>query len=132
VYKGLGVLAGARRLSLNLTTTINFPNLGVTLEGTGTRAKWNPIVGADWRQPLNRKWIFATSIEGGGFTGNDQHLRLRARVDWRPISHLDLRLGYQMLHVKLSTDTFTLGGVQRSLTTSQNMYGPEFGFGFVF
>ncbi len=132
LFKGFGVTGGARRLSLDLNTTLQFPQSGVTLQGQNSRVTWNPFLGADWRGELNRKWLVDMSADFGVATGNDASTRLRARVDWQPIPHFAIRLGYQYLRLKVSTDTFVLGGVPRSLSTTQNMHGPELGFGFVF
>ena len=132
LYKGLGVTAGGRRLSVDLDTTIEFPRSDVTLQGSHTRAVWNPFVGADWRGDLTRKWTVDLSADFGIATGDDSHGRLRARADWQLIPHVSVRLGYQYLHLRFSSPDFTLGGVQRQVSTTQNMYGPEFGFGIVF
>src|SRR3954467_8309477 len=66
LYKGLGVTAGARMISLDLDATMEFPQSGVTLEGSSTHRIWNPIIGADWRGNLSRKWIAAVSGDFGG------------------------------------------------------------------
>jgi hypothetical protein len=131
IYKGLGITAGARVISLDLDATIEFPQSGVTLSGNSTHRIWNPIVGADWRGNLSRKWIMTLSGDFGGDSDGDSHQRLRGRVDWLPIPHLAIRLGYQALRLSIDR-TSTLGGVQRKFGAVQNTYGPEFGLGIVF
>jgi hypothetical protein len=131
VYKGLGITGGARYVSLNLDTTMEFPQSGVTLQGSSTRSRWLPFVGADWRGLAARKWTLDFSADVGVSGGSDTSSRLRARADWQAVPHFSIRLGYQMLHLALGADA-TLGGVSRHWNATQNMYGPEVGIGVVF
>jgi hypothetical protein len=131
VYKGLGVTGGARYLSLDLDSTLDFPTSGVTLQGSSTRSRWLPFVGGDWRGLVARKWTLGLSADVGINRGDDSSTRLRARADWQAVPHLSIRLGYQMLHLALGADA-TLGGVTRHWNTTQTMHGPEFGLGIVF
>jgi hypothetical protein len=131
VYKGLGITGGARYVALDLDATMEFPQSGVTLEGSSTRTRWLPFVGADWRGLAARRWTLDLSADVGVSGGSDTSTRVRARADWQPVSHLSIRLGYQYLHLALGADA-TLGSVPRRWTTTQNLHGPEFGIGIVF
>ena len=131
VYKGLGVTAGARRISVDLDATIEFPRSGTTLAGSTTLVSWQPFLGVDWRRDLNRKWTIDLSADAGR-SGDDWHARLRARGDWQPIPHVSVRAGFQVLHIDLTLHGAALGGVQRQWSAIQNMYGPEFGIGIAF
>lgn len=131
LYKGLGVTGGARRVSTGIDTTMEFPQSGVTLNGSVDRANWSPFVGVDWRGELSRKWTVDLSADVGGMGVDGSQQRLRARADWRPIPHVAIRGGFQVLRLELGA-TATLGGVQRTWSTVQTMYGPEIGFGIVF
>ncbi|HEY2433720.1 MAG TPA: hypothetical protein VGI12_13680 [Vicinamibacterales bacterium] len=131
VYKGFGITGGARYLALNLDATIEFPQSGITLEGSSKRSRWLPFVGADWRGQASRKWTLDFSADVGVSGSDDTSSRYRARADWQPLPHFSIRLGYQLLHLALGSEA-TLGGVSRQWSTKQNMYGPEFGIGFAF
>jgi len=131
VYRGLGITAGARYVSLDLDATMEFPQSGVTLNGSSTRTRWLPFVGADWRGLAAPKWTLALAADVGVNGGNDTSTRLKARADWQALPHLSIRLGYQYLHLALGADA-TLGGVSRHWSTTQNLHGPEFGIGIVF
>jgi hypothetical protein len=131
VYKGLGITAGARYLSLDLDATMEFPQAGVTLNGSSTRSRWLPFVGADWRRLAAPRWTLDLSADVGVSGGSDTSTRVRARADWQPVPHLSIRLGYQYLRLALDADT-TLGGVPRRWSTTQNLHGPEIGIGIVF
>ena len=131
VYKGFGITGGARYVTLDLDATMEFPESGVTLDGSSKRSRWLPFAGADWRGLVARKWTVTLSGDGGVSGGDDTSVRLKARADWQPIPHLSIRLGYQMLHLSLGANA-TLGGVSRSWTTSQTLHGPEFGLGIAF
>jgi hypothetical protein len=130
VYKGLGITGGARYLRLNLDATLDFPQSGVTLEGSSSRARWLPCIGADWRGLASRKWTVTASTDVG-VSGDDNSVRARFRADWQAIPHFSIRMGYQLLYLSLGADA-TLGGVSRRWNTSQTMNGPEFGLGIVF
>ena len=129
VYKGLGVTAGARYIRLDLDTTLDFPS-GATLDGSSTRSRWLPCIGADWRGPVSRKWTMNVSTDFG-VSGDDNSTRFKTRADWQAIPHLSIRVGYQLLYLSLEADS-RLGGVSRRLSTSQTLHGPEFGLGIVF
>ena len=131
LYKGLGVTAGARYISLDVDATLEFPQSGVTLQGSGTRSRWLPFVGADWRGLAARKWTIDLSSDVGAGSGDDSSLRLKARADWQPIPHLSIRMGYQMLRLSVGGDV-NLGGVTRNWSTTQTLHGPEVGLGIVF
>jgi hypothetical protein len=131
VYKGFGITGGARYVSLDVDTSIEFPQSGVTLQGSSTRSRWLPCIGADWRGLVARKWTVTVSGDASAGGGDDTSARFKARADWQPIPHLSIRLGYQLLHLSLGADA-TLGGVSRRWSTSQTLHGPEFGLGIVF
>ena len=103
----------------------------MTLEGSSTRSRWLPFVGADWRGLVARKWTVTVSGDASVSGDDDSSARFKARADWQPIPHLSIRLGYQLLHLSLGADA-TLGGVSRRWNTSQTLHGPEFGLGIVF
>ena len=131
VYKGLGITGGARYLALDLDTTMDFPQSGVTLHGSSTRSRWLPFVGGDWRGLAARKWTIDLSADVGVGSGDDSSTRVRARADWQALPHFSIRLGYQYLHLALGADA-SVGGVSRHWSTTQNMHGPEVGVGIVF
>jgi hypothetical protein len=130
VYKGLGVTGGARYVSLDVDATMEFPQSGVTLEGSSTRSRWLPFVGADWRGMAARKWTLDLSADVG-VGRDDTSTRVRARADWQAVPHLSIRFGYQYLRLAFGADA-TLGGTPRHWSTTQNMHGPEVGIGIVF
>ena len=129
--KGIGITAGTRYVSLDVDTTLEFPQSGVTLRGSSTQTRWLPFVGGDWRGLVARKWTMNASADVGLGGEHSSSERLKARVDWQVVPHVSIRVGYQLLHVKLDADAI-LGGVARSWSTSQNLHGPEFGLGIVF
>ena len=131
VYKGLGVTGGARYLSLDLDATLEFPQSGITLQGSSTRSRWLPFAGADWRGLVTRKLTLDLSADFGIGRDDDSSTRLRARADWEALPHFSIRFGYQMLHLALGADA-SLGGVSRQWRTSQTLHGPEIGLGIVF
>ena len=131
VYKGLGVTGGARYLSLDIDATLDFPQSGLTLQGSSTRSRWMPFVGGDWRGLVGRKWTLNLSGDFGIDRDNDSSTRLRVRADWEALPHFSIRFGYQMLHLELDADA-TLGGLTRRWSTSQTLHGPEIGLGIVF
>jgi hypothetical protein len=130
LFKGFGVTGGARYVRLHLDSTIEFPQSGVTLEGSSTRSRWLPCVGADWRGLASRKWTFNVSADVG-VSGDDDSARFKARADWEPVPHLSIRMGYQLLYLSLGAEA-SLGGVSRRWTASQTLHGPEVGIGVSF
>jgi hypothetical protein len=131
VYKGVGITGGARYLALDLDTTMEFPQSGVTLRGSSKRTRWLPFVGGDWRGLAARKWTLDLSADVGVSGGSDTSTRVRARADWQALPHFSIRMGYQFLHLALGADA-TLGGVSRHWSTTQDMHGPEVGIGIAF
>ena len=68
------------------------------------------------------------SFEGGGFgVGADEDLFAGLRVDWKPISHFRVALGYGAIHLKVSQNV--LG---QTFTAVQTLQGPVLGVGFDF
>lgn len=132
-YRGLAVTGGARRLSLDLNTTLQLPDFGVTLRGQSSRVVWDPFVGIDWRRYVNKELSVSLGADAGGFgVGADSDFHLHARADWQPARHLSIRAGYEMFHFDLTLADVSIGALQRSLNATQTLHGPEIGVGIVF
>jgi hypothetical protein len=129
---GLFVTGGLRRVALTLDTQISLPSLGISIQGTAKPVLWDPLIGVDWRHRMGR-WIVDGNFEGGGFgVGTDVDLSGEVHANWRGIPHTEIRLGFEVVYFKLTVDDVNIGSFQRTLVSSQTMYGPIVGFGFFF
>jgi hypothetical protein len=132
VIGGLYVGAGVRRIRTNLDIQLSLPSTGRTISGTVKPALWDPMVGLDWRQSAGGFSFDANAQYGGFKVGTDVDASGEAHLRWRPIKHLELRVGYTVLHVKMTLADVSIGSFQRQLVAKQTLNGPEFGFGIVF
>lgn len=132
VADGLFVTGGFRRVGLTLDTQITLPALGVSIQGTTKPALWDPLIGVDWRHRMGR-WIVDSNFQGGGFgVGTDVDLSGEVYANWRGIPHTEIRLGFSVVYYKLTVADVSIGSFQRTLVSSQTLYGPIAGFGFYF
>lgn len=130
---GLSATAGFRRISVNLDATLTAPITGTPLEGKAKPAVWDPLIGVDWRQHVNRRWEVDANFQGGGFgVGTDVDLSAEGYANWRVARHLELRLGYMMVHYKLTVANVSIASFQRTLVSRQTLHGPEFAIGIPF
>jgi hypothetical protein len=122
VYKNLHVTGGVRRLAAGYTLKLaDFP------EVSRKPGLWDPLIGVAWHHERRKYEIHAT-FEGGGFgVGADKDLFAGAKVDWMPIPHFRLTVGYGWINLKI-TDT-VLG---QTFTAQQTLQGPIAGLGFSF
>jgi len=131
LFKGISATGGVHHVSMDLTATLDAPNLATPLEGTAKPGYWDPMIGVDWRGRFGR-WTLQSGFEGGGFgVGTDVDLSGEARADYR-IGFFDLRFGYGFTHVKATVADVKIGQFQRTLVASQTLYGPNLGFGIAF
>ena len=132
VADGLFVTGGFRRVGLTLDTQLALPALGVSIQGTTKPALWDPLIGVDWRHRMGR-WIINGNFQGGGFgVGTDVDLSGEVNASWRGIPHTEIRLGFSTVYYKLTVDDVSIGAFQRTLVSTQTLYGPIVGFGFYF
>ena len=122
VYKELYVSGGVRRLALRYDIQLqDFPHF------SRKPGLWDPLIGVAWHREGEKLELHAT-FEGGGFgVGADQDLLGGVRVDWKPISHFRVALGYAAIHLEL---TENVSG--QAFTVVQTLQGPIVGFGFDF
>src|SRR5262249_7266111 len=118
VYKDFLLMAGVRRMGLRVTATVeDFDSI------RRTPGLWDPLVGVTWRGDVSRKWTLEAEFQGGGFgVGTDVDLAGTFTADWRFVDRFGLRLGYSVLHFKLSETK--LG---KTFETSQTLQGPAIG-----
>ena len=129
---GLFATGGVRRVGLTLDTQLSLPALGVSVQGTTKPALWDPLIGVDWRHPMGH-WIVDGNFQGGGFgVGTDVDLSGEANASWRGIPHTEIRLGFSVVYYKLTVSDVSIGSFQRTLISTQTLYGPIVGFGFYF
>lgn len=89
---------------------------------------WDPLVGILWKSQVSKKWTLRANVQGGGFgVGSDVDISAVANADWQFAKHFGITLGYGVLHFKIS-DT----KLNQTLTISQTLNGPQFGFGIYF
>jgi len=112
---------GVRRLALDYDITLgDLPRL------SRKRGVWDPIVGIGWRR-VRSKVEWHAAFDGGGFgAGADVDLGASFSVDWKPIPHVGLTAGYNLLYLKISDS------VSRDVTTKLTAHGPTVGFGLYF
>jgi hypothetical protein len=120
---GVAVMGGVRRVAVNLGVEID------TLPRFERKpGLWDPLVGVAWRRDLTRKWNASIDAMAGGFgVGADVDASVHARLNWDPAKHLRLAFGYGLLYLDLST-----GVGDRTFSSQQTLYGPEFGLGIRF
>jgi hypothetical protein len=134
LFGGLAATGGVRAVRTAIDATLTLPNLGRTIEGTTKPTLWDPMIGVDWRAATaGERWIFGADFQGGGFgVGTDLDLSGDVRVRWRPIRHMEFRVGYSAVHFRETIADVNIGSLQRTLVIKQTLHGPEIGVGIVF
>jgi len=122
IFKDLYVTGGVRRVALKYDIELeDFPHF------SRKPGVWDPLVGVAWHH-IGEKLELHGAFEGGGFgVGADEDLYAGGHLDWKPISHFRVALGYAAIHLKI-TNTLR----ERTLTAIQTLQGPILGFGFDF
>src|SRR4029077_5016095 len=114
-FGDVAIVGGVRRLAVKLKAEIAQRPAFERKPGV-----WDPLVGADYRRALGRKWNLQATVLGGGFgVGTDVDLSGRVKADWTFVQHVGLSLGYQVLYFKLSDDV-----LRQRFSTSQTLHGP--------
>lgn len=132
MFDELFATVGFRRVGVTLNAELTLPELGKSVQGTTTQALWDPLIGVDWRHRAGR-WIVDGNFQGGGFgVGTDVDLSGEAHASWRGIPHTEIRLGFSVVYYKLTVADVSIGSFQRTLVSSQTLYGPIVGLGFFF
>jgi len=122
VLPNLYLEGGARRLALDIHAIVGSDS------AYRSPGFWDPLVGLSYRRQLGRKWRILVHGDGGGFgAGSDVDITATARAEWQFARHFGIDIGYGGMHL---TDSNTVGG--RTLTISQTLHGPIFGFGVFF
>jgi hypothetical protein len=134
LFAGFAVTGGLRYLHLDLDASLGLPQAGRTLEGHAKPALWDPLVGLDWRGTLgDNRVAIDIYAQGGGFgVGADVDASGGATIDWRIAGPFQIRVGYTVLHYKLTVADVHVGSFDRTLVSRQTLHGPVVGFGFVF
>jgi len=131
VWKDISVLAGFRRMAVDMSATVtDFPTV------SRKPGVWDPLIALDWRRRFGRKLFVQIRLDGGGFgVGSDVDVDGEARVEWRFAKHFGILGGYEALHYQISG---TLGrgvaglGLQHPWQLRQTFNGPLMGFGIYF
>jgi len=132
LFDGLSATAGFRRVTLGLHASLALPT-GAVIDGAVKPGVLDPLIGVDWRGSLGDDWSLDADFEGGGFgVGADIDLGGDIYADWQFASHFALRLGYTLVHFRLTVDNVNIGSFQRTLVATQTLHGPVLGFGIVF
>jgi len=114
--------AGVRRLAVDYAIT-----LGDLPQISRKPGIWDPLVGVGWHR-VRPKFEWHATFDGGGFgAGADVDLGASFSVDWKPISHLGLTAGYNVLYLKISDSV-----ASRDITMKLTAHGPTVGFGLYF
>jgi len=122
-FGDVAIVGGVRRLAVKVVAKIGQRPTFERKPGV-----WDPLVGADYRRGLGRRWNLQATVLGGGFgVGTDVDISGRVKADWTFVRHVGLSLGYQVLYFRLSD---TLLG--RTFTTRQTLHGPVAGIGIYF
>jgi hypothetical protein len=122
VARDLYVTAGVRRLALGYDITINDQPQFTRKPGV-----WDPLIGIGYHRVRNTLELHAV-FEGGGFgVGADVDIGAGVRLDWKPIPHVGLTVGYNAIYFEL-THTET----ERDFTVKQTLNGPIVGIGLYF
>jgi len=116
------VTAGVRRVALKYDVHVEgLPSF------SNTPGLWDPLIGIGWHR-IGEKTQWHATLEGGGFgVGADQDISAGVRLDWKPISHVGITLGYEGLKLKLTRSVLT-----GTFTALQTLHGPIGGIGLYF
>ena len=119
------------QVALDATLTLRI--LGTPREGSAQPCLWDPMIGVDWRGHVSDRWTIDANVQGGGFgVGTDVDLSGEVNASRRFGRHVDLRLGYEILHYKMTVANVHVGSYQRTLVSTQTLNGPSLGVGIVF
>jgi hypothetical protein len=119
----LFVSGGVRRLALNLRATAL-----VFDEVQWKPGIWEALVGASYTPRLSERWRLLVRADYGG-VGSDNHstYTANASVEWHPLSHLVVNVGYGLLAIKADGTV-----LQRPIHLDQTLHGPVVGIGIPF
>ena len=122
VAPDLFVTGGVRRVALQYELAVaSFPRL------SRKPGVWDPIVGIGWHR-VRPKFEWHASFDGGGFgVGSDVDLAAGVHVDWKPVPHFGIAVGYNVLYLKV-TDSFA----GSTVTIEPTVHGPVVGLGLYF
>jgi hypothetical protein len=116
------VTGGVRRVALKYDVTI-----GTLPRVSREPGVWDPIVGVGWHR-VGQKVEWHASFDGGGFgVGSDVDLAAGAHVDWKPLRHLGIAAGYNVLYLKVTDDK-----ADRTVVIKPTVHGPVVGIGLYF
>jgi hypothetical protein len=133
LFDGLSATVGVRYIKTDLDATLTLAGLNRTIEGRANPSLWDPLVGLDWRADLGSRWSVDANAQGGGFgVGTDVDLSGEVNANWHVTRHFDVRLGYTVFHYKYTIADVNIGSFQRTLISTQTLYGPIVGLGIVF
>jgi hypothetical protein len=133
LFDGVSATVGFRHIGVDLDATLDLPIIGKTLEGKASSSLWDPMLGVDWRSDFGTRWSVDADFQGGGFgVGADVDLSGDVNANWHVAKHFDVRLGMTVFHYKYTIANVNIGSFQRTLISTQTLYGPTFGFGVVF
>ncbi len=119
----LFVSGGVRRLGLNLRATAL-----VFDEVQWKPGIWEALVGASYTPRLSERWRLLVRGDYGG-VGSDNHstYTANASLEWHPLSHLAVNLGYGLLAIKVDGTV-----LQKPIHLDQTLHGPIVGIGIPF
>jgi len=133
VAKRLFVVAGVRRIGVDLDLSLSVPSSTSTLQGRANPVAWDPMIGVATHGRLTARTRYDLVFKGGGFgVGTDVDVSLEGAIDWDIWRRLVLRVGYSFVYYRWTIDDADIDAVQRTLVSKQTLHGPEFGIGIRF
>jgi hypothetical protein len=124
IYKDLWVTGGVRRYALKYSIDYGSNPVRNFSDKPGL---WDPLVGLSFHHVGNTVEFHATFDIGGFGVGADVDSATAARIDWKPLRHVGLTVGYNFLYYKASHSISS-----REFTFKQTVHGPMAGIGFYF
>ena len=123
VVPNLFVYGGVRRIGLNLKATAL-----VFDEVQWKPGIWEPLVGASFTPRLSPRWRLLARADYGG-VGADNHstYSANATLEWQPLQHLVVDLGYGFFKVTVDGTV-----AQKPIHLEQTLHGPIVGIGIPF
>ena len=123
LVKDLYAVAGVRRFALKYNIQVS--DFGEFERKPGI---WDPVVGVAWHTEGDRWLEVHAAFETGGFgVGAESELSAMFRVDFKPVRHFGISVGYELLYFKIE-DTVR----NRTFRVEQTLHGPLAGIGFYF
>jgi opacity protein-like surface antigen len=123
VVPNLFVYGGVRRIGLNIKATAL-----VFEEVQWKPGVWQGVVGASYTPRLSSRWRLMTKADYGGVgAGNHSSYSATGALEWQPLPHLVVDLGYGFFQVTVDG---TLS--QRPIHLEQTTHGPLVGIGIPF